>query len=137
MHPQGPDGGYRKMNAVLKKLQYRGQSPVLLLDAPAEFGTIAAGIDGEIHRSPTTSYRFALAFVTSLAAAEEVAKSAVAAIDDRAVLWLAYPKQTSKRYRADINRDTGNALMQRHGFTGVAMVSLDDDWSALRLKRIA
>ena len=34
----------------------------------------------------------------------------------------------------DYNRDTGNALMEKHGFTGVSLVALDEDWSAMRFK---
>ena len=36
----------------------------------------------------------------------------------------------------DINRDTINAYLKENGITGVAMISIDGDWSALRAKRI-
>jgi hypothetical protein len=123
-------------NPTLKKLQYKGQSPALVLDPPAEFADVVRDIEGDIHSRPTASYDFAIAFVTSVEGATAVAANATAALSPAAVFWLAYPKQTSKRYKATINRDTGNAEMQRHGFTGVAMISIDDDWSALRLKRL-
>lgn len=49
---------------------------------------------------------------------------------------MAYPKGTSKEYRkADINQDTVHALMAKHGFTGVSLIALDDDWSAMRFTR--
>lgn len=51
------------------------------------------------------------------------------------MLWLTYPKLTSK-LRGDINRDSINAYAQQNGWTGIAMISIDDDWSALRLKRL-
>jgi hypothetical protein len=35
----------------------------------------------------------------------------------------------------DINRDTGGARVGSHGFQGVSMVAIDDDWAALRFKR--
>ena len=50
-------------------------------------------------------------------------------------LWIAYLKQTAST-ATDINRDSINAYAREHGITGVAMISIDGDWSALRLKRI-
>lgn len=51
----------------------------------------------------------------------------------KGMLWITYHKGTSK-VKTDINRDTINAYAQSIGLTGVAMISIDDDWSALRLK---
>ncbi len=50
-------------------------------------------------------------------------------------LWVAYHKGTS-RIKTDINRDSINVYARTIGMQGVAMISLDDDWSALRLKMI-
>jgi hypothetical protein len=36
----------------------------------------------------------------------------------------------------DINRDTIDTTAQQHGITAVAIISVDADWSALRLKRL-
>jgi len=48
-------------------------------------------------------------------------------------LWVTYYKGTA-RIKTDINRDTINAYAQTIGLQGVAMISIDEDWSALRLK---
>ena len=50
-------------------------------------------------------------------------------------LWVSYYKGTA-RIKTDINRDTIYAYAQTIGLQGVAMISLDEDWSALRLKLI-
>lgn len=49
------------------------------------------------------------------------------------MIWVTYHKGTSK-VKTDINRDKINAYTQSIGLTGIAMISIDDDWSALRLK---
>jgi hypothetical protein len=49
------------------------------------------------------------------------------------MLWVTYYKGTSKT-KTDINRDSINAYAQTIGLQGIAMISIDDDWSALRLK---
>lgn len=48
-------------------------------------------------------------------------------------LWVAYVKGTS-RLHGDIHRDSINAYAGTLGMTGVMMISIDNDWSALRLK---
>jgi hypothetical protein len=60
---------------------------------------------------------------------------AIARLADKGALWIAYLKGTASR-KTDINRDTINAYATERGVTGVAMVAIDSDWSALRLKRI-
>jgi hypothetical protein len=52
----------------------------------------------------------------------------------KGMLWVTYHKGTS-RVKTDINRDTINAYALTLGLEGVAMISIDEDWSALRLKR--
>ena len=56
-------------------------------------------------------------------------------LDPQGMLWVTYHKGTS-RVKTDINRDTINAHAQTIGLQGVAMISIDEDWSALRLKII-
>jgi hypothetical protein len=52
-----------------------------------------------------------------------------------AVLWFAYPKKSSKRYKSDISRDEGWAPLGELGFEGVRQVAIDEDWSALRFRQ--
>ena len=56
-------------------------------------------------------------------------------LGDKGSLWVAYLKQTASK-ATDINRDSINAYLKENGITGVAMISIDGDWSALRAKRI-
>jgi hypothetical protein len=128
-----------RMNPVLKKLLYKGQSPVLLLGAPPEAAALARALDAPAHPRPAagTKYGFVLAFARSLAELDAIAKTARGALADGALFWSAYPKGTSKKYKgADINRDTGHARMKKVGFEGVSLVAIDDDWSAMRFKKI-
>jgi hypothetical protein len=53
----------------------------------------------------------------------------------RGLLWITYPKGTS-RIKTDINRDTIRSYVRTFGWEGVAMVSVDETWSALRLKAV-
>jgi hypothetical protein len=52
------------------------------------------------------------------------------------VFWMAYPKKTSKKYKSEIHRDSGWMPFGDEGYEGVAMVSIDDNWSALRFRKV-
>ena len=116
---------------------FKGQSPVLLLHAPEEFSKTASAFGVPVHRAAKGKYDFALVFARSMADGEKAGKSMAKALAEKAVFWMAYPKGTSKKYKgADINRDSGHAMMAKHGFDGVSLVALDEDWSAMRFKKL-
>lgn len=56
-------------------------------------------------------------------------------LNEKGSLWIAYLKQTASK-ATDLDRDTINAHAKERGITGVAIISVDGDWSALRLKRM-
>lgn len=66
---------------------------------------------------------------------EKFLPEALARLGEKGSLWIAYLKQTASK-ATDINRDSINAYAKENGVTGVAMISMDSDWSALRLKRL-
>ena len=49
------------------------------------------------------------------------------------IVWIVYPKLTSK-LRSDVNRDSINDEVQQAGWVGVAMISINETWSALRIR---
>ena len=53
----------------------------------------------------------------------------------KTILWLTYLKWTSK-IKTDINRDTIRTYAETLDLIGVFIFSVNDDWSALRLKMV-
>lgn len=49
-------------------------------------------------------------------------------------LWVSYPKETSKKYQSEINRDSIAAYAISVGLQPVRQIAIDEDWSALRFK---
>lgn len=126
------------MNAILKKLHYKAQSPVLVLKAPPELAALSAAFAGPVQSAIKGRFGFVLSFAVSQAEAKSQAKALQKALsDDKALLWVAYPKGTSKKYKSDLKRDSLHALMAEYGFDGVSLVALNDDWSAMRFKLVA
>ncbi len=76
---------------------------------------------------------FIQAFVSSRKELEASLADLKAALKRDGLLWITYPKGTSKT-KTDINRDSINTYAQTAGLQGVAMISVDDTWSALRLR---
>jgi hypothetical protein len=79
---------------------------------------------------------FSLAFVTKQKDVDTVAIAVGRRAQGDAVVWFAYPKGSSKRYTCEINRDTGWAELGKAGFEPVRMVAIDEDWSAVRFRRV-
>jgi hypothetical protein len=74
-----------------------------------------------------------LCFVRNRADVDRDGPHALSVVRPRAVVWFAYPKKTSK-LRTDIHRDAGWDALTSAGWEGVAMVAIDETWSALRFR---
>jgi hypothetical protein len=59
------------------------------------------------------------------------------AADGDAQLWMVYPKGSSKKYKCEFNRDTGWTALGVAGYEPVRQVAIDEDWSALRFRKVA
>ncbi len=127
------------MPSVFDKLNLKQQREILVISAPPSFEPELAALKDvavlrEAKKAKTVS--FAVAFATKRAEVDALSKVLAAKAEGDALLWLAYPKGTSKRYQCDFNRDTGWDVLRSAGFDSVRMVAIDEDWSALRFRRI-
>lgn len=66
---------------------------------------------------------------------DEFFPEALSRLGEKGSLWIAFLKSTAPK-ATDINRDSIFAYAKEKGVTGVALISMDSDWSAVRLKRI-
>jgi hypothetical protein len=126
------------MPGVFQKLNLTTQKRILVYGVPDSFsGELNKLKDVEIERDARKprAVQFALAFAVTQAELDRVSKLLAAAAEGDAILWFAYPKGSSKRYRCEFNRDTGWHVMTAAGFETVRQVALDQDWSALRFRR--
>ena len=126
------------MSALFQKMNLKDQTELLVLNAPASFETELATLkDVTIARELTAvkEVEFSLAFVTKQAEVDKFAQAIGKKVKGDAVVWFAYPKGTSKKYKCEFNRDTGWAVLGELGYEPVRMVAIDEDWSALRFRR--
>jgi hypothetical protein len=125
------------MTPLFNKLNLGTNRDILILHAPDSFESELSKLsDVTIQRdlSALPKVSFAIAFVKSLKEIEAVTKL-LPKTDGDVIIWFAYPKGTSKRYKCEFNRDNGWDSVGKAGFEGVRMVAIDEDWSALRFRR--
>ncbi|MBY0401941.1 hypothetical protein K2X89_16730 [Myxococcota bacterium] len=128
------------MATLFEKLNLKDETTMVVLDAPSSFEPELAALRGvTVVRSAARSkaIRFAIAFCRTQAMVDAAAAALAVRAAPDAKLWFAYPKQSSRRYQCDFNRDTGWDALGRLGYEGVRQVSIDEDWSALRFRQVA
>jgi hypothetical protein len=127
------------MTSVFQKLNFKAQPEIVVFNAPVSFQTELSRLDNaNMLRNPKrpVAVQFALAFAQQQAELDRLSKILAAGSEGDALLWFAYPKGTSKRYTCEFNRDTGWQVIRGAGFDSVRQVAIDEDWSALRFRRV-
>ena len=125
------------MSALFKELNLGTQDTIHVLNAPKSFEPELAALKGvTVKRSVAGASAFAMAFVITQAELDAASRKLAAACMGDAVLWMVYPKGTSKKYKCEFNRDSGWPVLGAAGFEPVRMVAIDADWSALRFRRV-
>lgn len=126
------------MSTVFQKLNLKDEEEIVVLNSPPSFEVELGRLDGVrvLRRAAEAKkVRFALAFATTQKQVDDATKGLAARADGDIKLWFAYPKQSSKRYTCEFNRDTGWAALGAAGYEPVRMVAIDEDWSAVRFRR--
>lgn len=72
-------------------------------------------------------------FVHNKAEVDTLAPIAIDALKHDGLLWITYPKKSSK-IKTDITRDIGWEAVNAKGLEIVAAISIDDTWSGLRFR---
>ena len=122
---------------IAQKLQIKPGRIVLLVNAPPNYAALLEplpeGVD--IVAQPEQPVDLIQMFVASRAELEAQLAALKPLLKPSGILWVTYHKGTS-RVKTDINRDTIAAYAETIGLQPVAMVAIDRDWAALRLKQI-
>jgi hypothetical protein len=126
------------MATIFEKLNLKDHQEILVLNAPESFEPELSRLPViTIHRHLTSvaEIRFSLAFVMKQSEVDTLAGEITVRMKGDGIVWFAYPKGTSKKYKCDFNRDTGWAALQAAGFDTVRSIAIDEDWTALRFRR--
>jgi hypothetical protein len=127
------------LTSIFQKLNLKAQREIAVFNVPASFEPELARLEGvKVLRNPprVAAVQFALAFAVQQIELDRLSRILAEGSEGDAVLWFAYPKGTSKRYTCEFNRDTGWQVIRKAGFESVRQVAIDEDWSALRFRRM-
>jgi hypothetical protein len=127
------------MNNLLIKLNHKNQKSISILNAPEGLVDLVKGFSTLIEVKTEIGIDkidFALIFCTKLEEVNKFSKLVDSVANKDALFWFAYPKGSSKKYKCEFNRDNGWQAMGDLGYEPVRMVAIDDDWSALRFKKV-
>jgi len=124
---------------TFQKLNFKDQKQILVVNAPANFEPelkALRGITVQRDLKSVDQIEFSLAFVTKQKEVDSLGKAIAKKAEGDAIVWFAYPKGSSKNYKSEINRDSGWKVMGDAGFEPVRMVAIDEDFSAVRFRRV-
>ncbi|MGA2616110.1 MAG: hypothetical protein ABSF26_00790 [Thermoguttaceae bacterium] len=121
--------------SVAEKLLVRPGQKILLVNQPKGYRALLGEIpkDVTLLKEPAAAVDLIQVFVASRKDLEEQLPRLKPLLGSKGPLWVTYHKGTSK-HKLDINRDSIAAYAATIGLQAVAMISVDEDWSALRLK---
>ncbi len=123
------------MATLAEKLQLKGNPTMTALNAPVGYlETLAGDLPGvTLLTEAGEPADAALLFVNSLEDARRLAPDAIKAVRRDGLLWVAYPKGTSK-VKTDVNRDKLWPVLEAIGWRPVRQIAIDEVWSALRFR---
>jgi hypothetical protein len=121
--------------SIPEKLQMKPGRTISIINQPPNYkqllGELPRGVS--IQSQPSKPVDIIQVFVESRQQLERQLPSLKNLISPKGMIWVTYPKGTSTK-KADINRDSIADYAQTIGLEGIAIVAIDVDWSALRLK---
>ena len=128
------------MTPVFKKMNVKDQESLTILNPADSFKveiealkSYGQSIKSELDKK---SIEWILIFVQSKAEVLIIMPQINQQLIADAMLWFAYPKKSSKKYSSDISRDDGWQPLGVYGWEGVRQVAIDEDWRALRFRRV-
>jgi len=127
------------MASTFDKLNLKEQKQILVLNTPESFEPelkTLRGVTVQRDLKSAGQIEFSLAFVTKQKEVDTLGKAIARKAEGDAVVWFAYPKGSSKNYKSEINRDSGWKVLGDAGFEPVRMVAIDEDFSAVRFRRV-
>jgi len=125
---------------IVQKLLIKEGYRILVVNAPqgyvASLAELPSGVTVATGLDSAGQFDWIQAFVSSQGEFEAQLSGLKARLKPQGLLWITYPKGAA-RIKSDITRDTIWRYAKTVGLEGVAMVAVDETWSAMRLKRVS
>jgi hypothetical protein len=134
------------LSPLARKLRLNPTQRVAILNAPAGYiESLSPGpTDISTDLQPPDLFDAVQLFVNGVEELRELGPPAIRAVRDGGILWVTYPKGGTTQGVTDlpasalwIKRDVLGEITSEVGYKPVALVKIDDNWTALRFTRLA
>ena len=117
---------------LAKKMKLKSGLKAAIINAPENY---VDTLKHDTSLSPTLNGKFdwIQIFVRSKAELNALAPKAAKALKPEAMLWISFPKGTSK-IQTDLTRDKGWEILQELDLKWITLVSVNETWSAFALR---
>lgn len=119
---------------LLSKLKFRPDYRLVVINAPESY---QKNLEGLQYNSDVQNFSgeadMIQIFAYNKADVDRFVPEIVKHLKYDGLLWLSYPKITSK-IKTDISRDKGWDTLKALGLEGIALIAIDDTWSAMRFR---
>jgi hypothetical protein len=133
------------LSPLARKLRLEPHHKVAVLNAPPGYleslAPAPAGLSTELLAKEL--FDAVQLFVSGVEELRELGPAAIHAVKEDGLLWITYPKGGKTRGVTDlpatplwVKRDVLGEITAETGYRPVAFVKIDDNWTALRFKRI-
>jgi hypothetical protein len=119
--------------AVLQKMRLQPGQTVLLLNATSEFASTFPA-ENPVSTEPEGQYDVVFLFAPDKATLEKLVPVARKAITKESLIWVAYPKGSSKM-QTDLTRDKGWESVPETEWQFLNLISVDEKWSAFSFRQ--
>ncbi len=121
--------------ALASKLKLKPGQQAVVVNPPEGYLTTLAPVVTEARLSDPLEdpYDWIQVFVRNKAELESWVARVLPALGKASLLWIAFPKGSSK-IQTDLTRDTGWDSLRQADLKWINLVSIDDTWSAFSLR---
>ena len=137
-------GAAAALSLLAKKLRLEPQHRVAVLNAPAGYLESLAPAPADLHTELQSLGEFDAVqlFVNGVEELKALGPPAIRAVKREGLLWITYPKGGKTPGATDlpatprwVKQDVLGEITAETGYTPVAFVKIDDNWTAMRFKR--
>jgi hypothetical protein len=121
-------------SALARKLRLKAGARAALIGAPQDyFERLEPRPGTAIGTTLSGTFDWVQVFVSSSAELAGIVPQLIAALDPNGLVWISYPKGSSRR-QTDLTRDKGWDALEGSDLMWLSLVSVDDTWSAFGLR---
>jgi hypothetical protein len=122
------------VSPLARKLRLKPGARAAVVGAPPDYrARLSPRLEPTLGTSLIGPLDWLQVFVESSAELAAIVPDLIAALDPNGIVWIAYPKGSSRR-QTDLTRDKGWESLEGSNLRWLSLVSIDDVWSAFSLR---